>query len=197
MGLVVLILLVCFIQANGYFQGNNTIRKIDISSTEFMSLNSANSAINTTTSMDIPSIHLEKQKVQINLVNLLKEAHKIGVEIPEVTGFDEPNNGIVYVRLVVNNSDIINNSENKMANASEFSIQYTYPYGVGFTNTGDDVGVFIRIPEGTYSIRGMDVTSFDEERNAFLNSFMTAWDAGCEGNIQAGELKECTLTKFH
>ena len=92
---------------------------------------------------------------------------------------------------------MVNNSEDKIANASEFSIQYTYPFGVGFTNAGNDVGTFISIPEGTYSIRGMDAMTFDEDRKAFLNSFKTSWDAGCDGTIRAGESKECTLTKFH
>lgn len=128
----------------------------------------------------------------------MKEALKLGVEIPGVSsGFAGANNGIVYVRLIVNNSDTVNNSENKIANASEFSFQYTFPSGAGWAQAGDDVGVFIMIPEGTYSIRGMEATTSDEERNAFLNSFITEWDMGCEGNIDAGELKDCTLTKFH
>ena len=147
--------------------------------------------------MDIPSIQLEKQKVQQSLVNSMKEALKLGVEIPGVPGFAGANNGIVYVRLFVNNSDTVNNSENKIANASEFSFQYTFPSGAGWAQASDDVGVFIMIPEGTYSIRGMEATTSDEERNAFLNSFITEWDMGCEGNIHAGELKDCTLKKFH
>ena len=103
----------------------------------------------------------------------MKEALKLGVEIPGVSsGFAGANNGIVYVRLIVNNT------ENKIANASEFFIEYTYQYGAGFTNASDEVGVFIMIPEGSYSIRGIDTTTSDKERNAFLNAFMTAWDAG-------------------
>jgi hypothetical protein len=42
-----------------------------------------------------------------------------------------------------------------------------------------------------------EATTSDEERNAFLNSFMTEWDMGCQGNITAGEVKDCNLTKYH
>ena len=153
--------------------------------------NGFSSASNATNFMGNSSIQNEKQLVQSSLVDLLKRALILGAEIPKVPTFDEPSGGIVYVRVLVNNS------EDKIANASEFSIQYTYPFGVGFTNAGNDVGAFIRIPEGTYSIRGMDAMTVDEDRKVFLNSFKTGWDAGCDGTIRSGESKECTVTKFH
>lgn len=135
----------------------------------------------------------EKQLVQKDLADLLRKAIGIGAEIPEISGFDE-HNATLYVKINVNNTG------ERIANASDFYLTVNYESEPGSTGVagvyGSDAGVIVRLPEGTYGLMPQRSETGDPVKDSFINSFdRSSFSGDCYGKIKSGESKECIVTK--
>ena len=154
---------------------------------------SASAVINTTSTQANLSLQAEKQKVQKDLADLLRKAISLGVEIPEISGFDE-HNATLYVKVNVNNTG------ERKANASDFSFLINYESKAGSPGAagvyGSDAGVIVRLPESTYGLVPQISETGDPVKDSFINSFgRSSYSGDCYGEIGSGESKECTITK--
>ncbi len=134
-----------------------------------------------------------KQKVQRDLADLMRKAISIGAEIPEISGFDDEN-ATLYVKVNVNNTG------ERIANASDFYFAVNYQRGPGSVGVaafyGSEAGVIVRLPESTYGLMPQRLETSDPDKDSFINSFgLTSYSGDCHGKIRAGESKECLITK--
>ena len=83
----------------------------------------------------ITSLNGEKAAVQEELINTLRKAYSIGVEIPELPVFlDEGDNATIFIKVnVINPID-------KRANASDFPISINFEHADGT----DRIGLYLR-----------------------------------------------------
>ena len=135
----------------------------------------------------------EKQKVQRDLADLMRKAISIGAEIPEISGFDDEN-ATLFVKVNVNNTG------ERIANASDFYFAVNYQRGPGSVGVaafyGSEAGVIVRLPESTYGLMPQRIETSDPDKDSFINSFgLTSYSGDCHGKIRAGESKECVITK--
>ncbi len=139
------------------------------------------------------SVGDEKNLVQQDVINSLRQAISMGVEIPEIQGFDR-DNATVYVKVNVNDTG------EKKVNASDFFINVSYndsatgSRGVN-SFTSSDAGVIMKLPESTYEIMSVISETGDQAKDSLLNSYSSSYSDGCYGYISSGETKDCTITK--
>jgi hypothetical protein len=140
-----------------------------------------------------PEEEKEKQLVQRNLAELMRKAISMGAEMPEISGFDK-DNATLYVKVNVNNTG------ERIANASDFYFAVNYQTGPGSAGVaafyGSDAGVIVRLPESTYGLMSQRSETGDPVKDSFINSFgLTSYSGDCYGKIKSGESKECTVIK--
>jgi plastocyanin len=138
------------------------------------------------------SLEEEKVKVQKDLADSLRKAISIGIEIPEITGFDD-DNATVYIKVnVINPID-------RIANTSNFPIQINYDdiegiHGVSMI-FANEAGMIQKLPASAYNIVSAASQTGDQSLDALLNSYSSAYSEGCSGSISFMETKDCIITK--
>lgn len=152
-------------------------------------MNSSFSSQNSSTTI---SLEEEKVKVQKDLADSLRKAISIGVEIPEITGFDD-DNATVYIKVnVINPID-------RIANTSNFPIQINYDDIEGIPGVSmifaNEAGMIQKLPASAYNIVSAASQTGDQSLDAFLNSYSSAYSEGCSGSISFMETKDCIITK--
>lgn len=152
-------------------------------------MNSSFSLQNSSTTI---SLEEEKVKVQKDLADSLRKAISIGVEIPEITGFDD-DNATVYIKVnVINPID-------RIANTSNFPIQINYDDIEGLPGVSmifaNEAGIIQKLPASAYKIVSAASQTGDQSLDAFLNSYSSAYSEGCSGSISFMETKDCIITK--
>ena len=138
------------------------------------------------------SLEEEKVKVQKDLADSLRKAISIGVEIPEITGFDD-DNATVYIKVnVINPID-------RIANTSNFPIQINYDDIEGIPGVSmifaNEAGMIQKLPASAYNIVSAASQTGDQSLDALLNSYSSAYSEGCSGSISFMETKDCIITK--
>jgi plastocyanin len=138
------------------------------------------------------SLEEEKVKVQKDLADSLRKAISIGIEIPEITGFDD-DNATVYIKVnVINPID-------RIANTSNFPIQINYDDIEGIPGVSmifaNEAGMIQKLPASAYNIVSAASQTGDQSLDALLNSYSSAYSEGCSGSISFMETKDCIITK--
>ncbi len=138
------------------------------------------------------TISLEEEKVQKDLADSLRKAISIGIEIPEITGFDD-DNATVYIKVnVINPID-------RIANTSNFPIQINYDDIEGIPGVSmifaNEAGMIQKLPASAYNIVSAASQTGDQSLDALLNSYSSAYSEGCSGSISFMETKDCIITK--
>ena len=152
-------------------------------------MNSSFSLQNSSTTI---SLEEEKVKVQKDLADSLRKAISIGIEIPEITGFDD-DNATVYIKVnVINPID-------RIANTSNFPIQINYDDIEGIPGVSmifaNEAGMIQKLPASAYNIVSATSQTGDQSLDALLNSYSSAYSEGCSGSISFMETKDCIITK--
>ena len=152
-------------------------------------MNSSFSLQNSSTTI---SLEEEKVKVQKDLADSLRKAISIGIEIPEITGFDD-DNATVYIKVnVINPID-------RIANTSNFPIQINYDDIEGIPGVSmifaNEAGMIQKLPASAYNIVSAASQTGDQSLDALLNSYSSAYSEGCSGSISFMETKDCIITK--
>lgn len=164
-----------------------------INSTEFENVQSSdgnsNSLLNETFTGRNESITLldnERTAVQEELLNILRKANSLEVEIPfhPIYLIEGYNASILIKTNVINPID-------KRANASDFPIKVYYQYedgtDVNGTIYGNDAGLIESVPATAYTILAGTSQTGNQTKDSFLDSYSTSysrllWSSRLHGN---------------